>query len=366
LKISGYTKLAQEIEDLEEIDEKYFESEPISEDEYLKKIHPVGGKDFHNKMQSHPPFERGAFPNILKKEDFHPVEAGGKSIILGQGSFGTVFRGVYQGKPAVAKVILYEDGIKEVKNWEDILDASSSVVPALKKYLPKIYKINYQEDFNKIKVKRNFWDDDDDDDSPSNSPYKDVLNPENNYAIIIMEELMPLDNNLLSKIVGNDSTTADKSPYQNPDFLWDVTKEIVEGILDYFDLNETDLSNIIFKILMNLDFKSNVYTITNQFKKELEEKLINAGHDLEFFLPSSVESLFYKILNPVLPTSGNDRYDIPYFKHLPETSGFITSLEDLEDLTGLKWDDLVAPRNLMMDRNGQLKLIDPGLYGYDF
>ena len=84
-------------------------------------------------------------PKRTVDPDTHEIEL---SPYIGKGSYGKVFRAVFQGKEVAVKLIQGGDGKVEVDNWKTILQIADSMPPNLKKHLPKIYKLTYNEPSN--------------------------------------------------------------------------------------------------------------------------------------------------------------------------------------------------------------------------
>ncbi len=135
-------KEAQQVENLQEYAEPWHEeavnefgSEPISEEDYFKQ----------NFQDNENPYLNDVRKKILEKHNFQIFLD--ENTLLGTGAFGRVFKGVYQGKPAVAKIIVKNYGIpqqvadmayKEAKVWNQILQAKQSLPPDLQSFIPTI------------------------------------------------------------------------------------------------------------------------------------------------------------------------------------------------------------------------------------
>lgn len=200
LRLSGYHKVAQQVEELsktieplknsEEYSEPWHEEvvqefggEPISEDEYLDQINfPLDKKPFYldyNEVD----LPTDLVKKLFDQHEIKLVSATGKSQLIGYGSFGAVFRVVYKGKPGVAKLIINElkkinEGYlgrndREAENWKKIQDNLDKFPTKLRKHLPIIYDI--------IDGKIDAY-----------LEHQDIGFNQLNYQIIIMEELFPL------------------------------------------------------------------------------------------------------------------------------------------------------------------------------
>lgn len=185
-------KEAQKAEELSEYAEpwheeaaKEFGEEPISEDEYLEKNLSYSPK---SPVMSGIK-EKQLIEMIFKKHKIHLVSESGKSAVLGSGVSGQVFSVIYQGKPAVAKVIITagpgledEEMESESENWNFIMDHRSKLSTEAQKHVPEIIDIISGE-IEKTEEEK----------------YPDTYYPLINdfqYEVIIMEKLYPIPSTL--------------------------------------------------------------------------------------------------------------------------------------------------------------------------
>lgn len=359
----GHHKEAAEVEELAEEPKEFaepwheevtqeFGSEPISEEEYLQQ---------HLETQ----IDQDLPQRILEKENFHPVNAGSRmSPYLGSGYFGNVFRGVYQGQPAVAKVILYNnDGVlenvqdhgPEFQKWDWIKKMESQMSSHLKSYLPKIYQAKTDSIAESI--------------GKDNKPYGKVQ-----YEIIIMEELYRLPKDMAQMIDGYSKERRNRlnKLLQDEEFLYQIAQNIVtklgksffvRGIQGLNQITPQELFKELYEMGM-LVYNSDTM-ISIQLTSYIQNKLSLAPKDAE-----RVRRVIQNVLSSAFETAIFPRdYDMDppeskeftaVWSNLPETSGLLQALQELHKL-GLSWKDVKAD-NLMMNRDGHLKLIDLGLY----
>ena len=189
LKAGGYIRTSQMVEDLSEYDEpwheeavKEFGSDTVDEDKYFE------DNFYEDKKPLSDYIEKPIDYKIMEKEGFKYYAPGSKSEYLSSGVFGSVYRGIYNGSPAVIKVMRGKstrNDDNEVANWKAILEAKPGLTPEMQKHIPNIYKVNsssitYQSRTDYIPGK----------DSDVYGP-KDIK-----YEVVIMEELFPLDRNM--------------------------------------------------------------------------------------------------------------------------------------------------------------------------
>jgi hypothetical protein len=360
---NNFKKLAQEIKDLDTDTEEYAEpwhQEAVEEfgDEIIPELDedPLDKQTLQIKNQFIPisgKTEREAFQEIAAKEDFKIIETGSKPTIAGRGGYGIVFRGVYQGKPAVAKIILGDLGAQEIDNWDTIQRASKSAVPELKPYLPIIYKINTESE---------------EEDSNSN-PYI------NNYSIVIMEELLPISDHITEQIYS-------ERPFgvfdlaKDEELLWSLANVYFKYLVQTFDdLKRTE----VFNWLLSVDFKlikdrhlvvGNLPSFFNlkifekiQEKYPFKEQIRKVrSHPIYNGFDSVLSDEILKFFRQRLPPDFTNVDEGKHLEYLPETKGLIKALKKLTEMTGLGWADLYMPKNLMMGADGNLKIIDVGIY----
>lgn len=341
LKAANLPEETEEVEDLSEYAEPWHEEavkefpeippEPVTED-YLEKVHPIQSEELKTKFYTDPEEEalrRDQVFEIARDENFKILDIGSKDIIAGQGAYGVVLRGVYRGKPAVAKIILGNEGRFEVQNWKTILEAARQI-PKIRPHVPKIYKLNYEAD------------------------------PETAYGIVIMEELRPLNQQFREIIRGGGML--DLSIMKDEDYLWKFAQDLAE-----FLSNQDGISidpTILFKWIYQIDFASLQDTMGTDETLEvignyLETKLNQTGNHV--YLSYLLEFLYSKLVHAYFPSSYSGKKSLDLFQQVPETAGYANALVTLLDDFGLGWDD-VRGCNMMLGTDGNLKIIDPGIY----
>jgi len=76
----------------------------------------------------------------LIRHGIRPIVSNNWDDILGSGSFGTVFRAVYNGKPAVVKTSISNNAkARDVEVWKKILSIWDSIPSQFKKHIQKVY-----------------------------------------------------------------------------------------------------------------------------------------------------------------------------------------------------------------------------------
>jgi serine/threonine protein kinase len=348
---NNYHKIAQEIKDLEEYAESWhqeaveeFGPESISEDEYLEQVvHP----DLHDEDVS-----MDIISKIFVKEGFKPVSAGGKSSYIGRGSFGRVYRGIYKGQPVVAKIVLVEDFVEkfindfgfEAPKWHKLMSIKDKISPNLRKHIPQVF-------LSKV---------------DSISPTNDGVDKHYQYEIIVMEELKPL-NKHLGEIIGNyKSEESFNLALKDEDFLYDLAKMISRDLDSWFYFEDLTPEEI-FKVLYSMrdinsyshnDIINNIANyVVNEYDMSSElikvKRVLNTSLIKVFVVKEGFPG--QKNYNDPNSTEYN-----PLFGNLPETKQLLSFLEEMSSL-GISWAD-VKENNLMMGNDGNIKIIDMGLY----
>lgn len=376
LIMHGLNKEAQQIDELEEEnpwltnnpwDEdwneeavKEFGSEPISEKEYVEQNFLGTEEDLIDPTGEIDEFNIDILKKIADQEDIQILQSGSAPTILGNGAYGIVISGIYQNKPVAAKIIYETDENDKYKpsnegsNWKKIL-AASKVNSQLQKYLPQVYKIN------KGQVE-----------------YSTVMNDYTlDYEIIIMEKLFPLTEQLKDVYYLASQQTHIPTLLKDQEYVYQISQEIaklINKVKQYYKLNiNEEITGLdIMQVIMNIkdlpqkspkDISRAVvnYIERNYIsrKKTRKTPFINsaAGADLNDWIIEIIR----KFLSPEkLPTHYQDKVD-PFWENIPETQGFYKALKTLADDFGIKWQD-IHRNNVMTDRSGNLKLIDPGLF----
>ncbi len=314
--------------------------EELTEEDYLEKTkpHPVDLLNYQDKIRPITPKNIDFLLEICRKLDFYPVSTGDKGPVIGKGAEGTVLRGIYDGQPAVIKI--HSQVSSEIKTWEHIQKNFNNISAQSQKYFPKIYLLksgSFTDKYQNLKT----------------------------YSAIIMEELLPLPNYLKSLIEYGKESTEITPEYQqlikNPEFLYEVSKTLIKEIGFSHDssLNPANLMKILYQ-----NFEANK-SLQENFDKTLNKILEFFQSYDSYFKGESLNKIIFSILQyyfnfhawkQSLSSSTND---IPY-QYLPETQNFLQALEDLENI-GVYWSDLHED-NLMMGKDGNLKIIDVGQY----
>ena len=293
---------------------------------------------------------------VLKKEGLPPISTSGGSAVLGSGAYGVAVKTIYNGMPAVVKAIIDppDNEADDIGAWKKIIDATKSMPPEFAKHVPAIYYMN------KGSIKR-------DDDW-----YGDI-----NYEVIVMEELYPLNKSMEMLFRGYNKKQFD-SLFMNEDYLYKVAQTIVntivkksknEGMRDVPNINVSE----IFKLINGKTIDSRDMT------QDIMHYLRSNHSDILYYVPD--EYLEIRIKNDIrqnmsAPEAPADWFahltrkdgsfeEGPFFSHfwesIPETGMFFKTLISLAKNFNIGWADL-APRNIMMDKDGNLKIIDVGLY----
>jgi hypothetical protein len=329
-------------ESLKNLEDKYF----LNETEFRKNIN-----DYLNNSDYYVPANK--INNILKNEGFNTVFQS-ENIVAGKGAFGIVLKGTYQGKPAVAKVETnYDDYPKETSNWMQILKSKETMPAEYKKHIPNIFKLN----LGKYEAEG------------KNPLY---------YSVIIMEELFELSVDMKGLLTGNFSALQHvNNLLKDQDFidslaskLWNYLKFWMRRYQDEYDITYPSIENISH-ILSQKD-EGNFYFARNKAEKITEEvKGINnitkeradrRWQSINQGLVESTNNLIRSALSTYNFPYNHEAYkDDGVWAAFPETKTFFETLMYIKNNANLSWRDLHTG-NVMMDRDGNLKIIDVGLY----
>ena len=336
-------KEADEVKELTEYEEPWYEeavtefgSEPITEEEYID-------QNFPPKLPEHDE----TYKAILQKENFKPLDTGTQPVLAGSGVFGKVFRGIYQGKPAVAKISLdSKDRDDEVDNWRAILQAYKSMPKELQKHIPTVY-------------------------ATKKGSIDDI-----GYQFVVMEELKPLSKHLMQTIelTGKTAQQNINRLLKDENYLYQIAQLILKGLrINYEFQHNTALQAItasdIFKMLYELG--TLVYNSENYIASELSSKLATK-YQLDKLTARKIKiSIFGSIVNAFgsakplprgLETSRPEHSDYtPYWENIPETQNLMKMLKVLYQSFNISYGDLHY-NNIMMGNDGNLKIIDVGRY----
>lgn len=343
-------------DDIEEL-AREFGGEPISEEEWLSEelSEPIkgfyeGGKDYYGEVKEDVHVDEYRFIDAIFKENgISLVSAGGREAFLGHGAFGKVFRAVWKGKPVAVKVSADKLGRgDEVNVWKKILDVKAGMPDNLSKHIPEIYFLKSG------KLNGGF------------------------YELIIMEELKPLDENLISKFTGDYLDNKEETIYTD---LERVLMQVIRGLKSWgyeYNVGTEDVIKIKDKFYQ----KENISLLLNIIKsskdsKEASKKVINElikiikdmGYDVaktkEFYhlMLGYISHSFTGGLSMPMDSGDSLWLDSKMEDFPPETKSLAEALRYLEE-NKVYWGDL-HEYNVMVGGDGNLKIIDVGLYDYE-
>lgn len=359
LKKYNFIQEAQDVEDLStEEPKEYAESwheeavqefggAPISEDDYLEENFDSNNVGF---LES----------QALKQNNFHPIETAQGGTYLNSGYFGSVFRGVYQGRPAVAKLILEKSGLnldemkfikglgKEVDRWNKVKEFRDHLPDVVRKHLPEVYHTN-----------------------------TGLIQSENGrsfeYEIIVMEELrnLPKQAKMIIDAYGKEYNENLNKLLKDEDFIYKMAELITKNIKSIPELQEiselqsldpVDIFSIIYDIGM-IVYNSNM-VIINAIAEFLEKKYQLLPKQTVFIRQSVNKSIFKTFSGERFyrNKSEHDKNYNPAWEFTPETQSLLNALKVLSRDFNLHWADMKS-NNLMMGNDGTIKIIDLGLYG---
>lgn len=362
LNQQGFPKEAQAIQDLSEPEEyaelwheeatTEFGANPITEDEYAEENFGAGVDDLVSFEKEVNETDAEILKLIAQKEGVQILQTG--SSLLGAGVYGKVIRGVYQGKPVAAKIIFDNklEFSKEAENWKKILIAAKTLPPDLKKHIPMIYKINKDEIF-----------------------YQNI---NLNYEIIVMEELFPLNGELKRLFKHQDYKPHSEQLLKDEEYLYKISLAISDYVIKVSSRLGLNIKTLdptkLMKVLLNLgrikyyDAEKIIKVVVNYLGKTYDLYGVNEkGRKIPFIKSDSGLDLYdglYDVVSKFFRPDGMPKFQgdpTQFWEDLPETSSFYQTLKTLSSNYGIKWGD-VHHENVMMDANGNLKIIDAGKY----
>lgn len=320
-------------EDWHEEAVKEFGSEPISEEEYAD-------QNIKTNLPKAPYY--GDSQEILDRVGFHILDSGGiKNSVLGSGAYGIVYRGSYKGKPAAAKIIKSRYGLGEVNNWNKILNVADNLPPELRKHIPEIYLIQ-EGDIN-------------------GEP----------YALVVMEELKPLNKNLHELLNAYQSSNKENhysktmnKLFKDPEFMYELAKNIYQKIQDTY-LFKYKMQQITPAEILKL-LQQNLYEFSDMSRREMDnfmQRLLKDKYNLDsddlLILQSAIfratDSTFYSNSIPMNEEELNQK---PIWEMIPETKEYFRMLRTLKEY-GIDFEDQ-SPDNVLLGSDDNLKLIDVG------
>lgn len=386
LKSQGFHKLSQVVkqldnapqldepieieEDWEEEAAKEFGAEPISEEEYLAQnlTYPLKEENLHRDSREY----LNLYKQIISKEGLQTVAANGRSPVLGQGGFGLVVNLIYNGKPAAAKIGIDADLDNELENWKTIQSSLDKFTPEQRKHIPNIYAILEGE------VVRD-----------GNKYFDDIVY---NYYVIVMEKLKPLSAQLTHIITGIATQTKQSMNLllKDEEYLYEVSKDLIKKLSERFadsskqkspsqeiseailTISPKDILQLILKYLrasnpnkyvanasFNVLYTELTYFIIDKVKplvNDIENKTQSINFNIKTILGGSIE------VSSGFPSRYNEfSAEQIRWKHIPEVKNYFELLQTLSKDFNMAWDDVVT-KNIMQGDDGNLKLIDIGLY----
>jgi serine/threonine protein kinase len=324
------------------------------------------------------------YERIMLKHDIIPHRsAEGRSSKLGKGAFGTVIRGVYNGKPVAAKIMDYND--KDIEVWNSIIEYKESLSEKHRRHLPEVYLLEQDQ----IKV------------SPSEliprqlSYYYKEGNEYLPYSITAMEILRPIPKEVkdyfsdyfmemnerprvvlnspefMFGVLNNAVTLAIHQSYvedrdHTEDYIYQsgkgvgqISKELATLLLkhlmedsDYsLYVNKHIIDSYLAQICSNCDIPvglSRLVAKTFYSLKERAKESFPENYDSHSNIPTEIEEL-----------GKSKRKPDSSFKELPEFKTIIEMLEELYQ-RGVLWSDLHAGNIMMRPSTGDLVITDVG------
>jgi hypothetical protein len=362
LKKNNLYREAQEIKDLEEYAEPWHQDAveefgdeiiPESDEDALKDLEEKYTYNRYDTLKNineyfkDDPYmhysldEAEIIQNILDRENFKSLEQS-RNFVAGKGMFGIVLRGVYQGKPAVIKIetSATRPVVKEINNWVNILKLKNFMPPEYKKHIPEIYKLNS----GKI-----------------NSEELDVY-----YSVIIMEELFKLSDDLNDFLSnqGNLFVKSMKDKLSEPGLIHNLASLIFEKLnkINFLKFKLPSVNEISAKLIENID---NHYDMASGICKIMHEKNEKIDHytisDFNQEIIYVLKTYFSKSIEFPTQHLFFDKLEKSTWGDFPETKSLLEFLVYIKNNANLSWRDLHTG-NIMMDRDGNLKIIDVGLY----
>lgn len=366
----------------EEIIKEYGE-EPVSEEEYFEnnfsaKLNEgesgftAKEEDLIYKQQDEVHKQRlnkefnELYQKALDKEDLPLMTANsGKyknnyTPFLGGGQFGRVYRVLYNGKEAAAKVMILDQAniAREIINSRKIKTVSETAPPEVARFFPTIYGVR----MGKIE---------------ENSPTSTLTNPIVPYGIIITEKLIPLSLEM-HKLFYNLNHSRELQGNSNLSYeaIDSISNSLLRTIKKRFqllqDIDPNKFFKMIFKVFrLSKDTKSTSpsrsYHLSIISKKIAKWLMLNSTSMFEYvkthnFNIDILENTIYETINKSyfsFPVHGkpypNQNLDI--VKNDPLTGPLYQALEYVKQHYKLEWHDVHAG-NIMQDKSGQLKVID--------
>jgi len=374
LRTNGYIKFSQIVDELSEYEEpwheeavKEFGDKQISEEEYFdenisdKDVDPKSGKPKKEKRAE----------DLLRENGFEPHAFGSSDYAyIGQGAYGIVFAGIYKGTDAVAKVVINDHEMpddQEVENWIEILKAKDAMPPELSKHIPDIYELK-----------------------------KGGTEEGNEYQIVIMERLEPLSPEMLEILNGSGqqefyNARKETNLLKDDQYVFRLSKDISKIISkiamfreSFKDITANDIMKEIMAIeRLNYDGFNKITKVMSHYFASINkvEEIYNKESGNENLYFDTAEEYFYDLISFVIKKYSNkysfprDRYkmyyhdkyrpgdeaDSKFWQEQPETSGLFKMLDSLYKNFEISWSD-VHNNNIMQDKDGNLKIIDVGLY----
>lgn len=298
---------------------------------------------------------------------------------LGSGGYSTVYKVIYQGKPAVAKIT---DSKNDILALEKLNAIKQSLPSDVQKHILNVYYTKYNS---------SFYDDDWDWES-YNVPPTEFPN------VAIVEELEPLSSDIINQIYGDPWKENQQNIYNNiinkiknnNQFL----KAFIRGIL-INDQNPKDFILLkkvfipIFKklesLIYNFNFSKNYYVFIDielfNLLKLIKESLINILKEInkkekiylkeEYLLDyvnecnNKIKYFFENLTESFLISSSSQDASIKaeILKTYPESKSLIKLLNILKNKYNIRHEDLHSA-NIMQRKNKDIVISDPGLFKF--
>lgn len=368
-------ELTEYVEPWHEESVKEFGEEPISEDEYISREHSdLELEDIPTEYEYKNLINTELIRRIFERHQIHPVSVSGQPANLGRGLFGKVYRVIYRNRAAVAKIALQTEYLKthyrgefdEIGRWQVILAGirDHKFTAEEEKHFPKVYDLI--DDIIEV-----------------------VEGVDVYYQVIVMEELFPINQELEAAF----SAHHPGKILKDEDFLYEVAKNLTDTIAQfinfYFDpgsdtkflraISIPEVFKILYQNLTKLTNEAIIntsYALSTYFQTEVA--LLNLKMTEGDFTETFKNRMPHKIIEALTDYLKFNQYesDFPFpgdydespnaitlWEHQPETKTFTQALQTLMTDLRLGWKDL-HPKNIMMDRDGNLKIIDVGLYEF--
>lgn len=253
--------------------------------------------------------------------------------VLGMGATGMVIETIYNSKPAVAKLILDQKVANDVQVWNKILLNKDKLPTKFQKFIPEIYKL-----------------------------IKNILPEGQPYQIIITEKLYPLPYDILQNIFNYIYSYTNRLYLLTDEELYELAKVLFAKLQDHYlskkiDFTPIEIYNILVKNLSNKDAESQgeAQKISTDIEKLFKNITTQDKNNVISYIWSSILDLF------LFPRSYGSYKPSPFLSSSPLIKDLLEFLIYLADNFSIYWHD-VHKNNIMMNKDGQIKIIDTGFY----